>query len=970
MQALTIMSSPACCRIRFFTPIFEILHFAPIEMNRYPLLPLLVTCLVIQLLFVVQASAQLCSGSLGDPVVNITFGAGANPGPPLASGLTTMSYITEDCPGDGYYSIRNHSTACFENSWFSVQRDHTGDRNGYFMLVNASFDPSDFYLVRIDGLCTNTMYEFASWILNILKNQDGIQPNLTFQIEKLDGTVLQTYKTGNIASGLSPEWRQYGFFFRTTADASSVIVRIRNNAPGGYGNDLCIDDITFRPCGPVVTAAIPGVPGDSISVCEGNTLPIDLAGDAGTGYASPSYQWQLNRNDGAGFQDIPSGTTKILRVLPTTAGRYTYRLAVAEAGNLGVPTCRVNSSELDIYVRSYPQITFSPQPTACESSTAIISADVKYYSPTGFTSTWTAPRNSSPGQTSIETDEVNQTSISRYSVSPALRTDSGFYILRVSNLYGCTTLDSIKLSILEKPRADFNIASPPCADRQIQFTGLATVGSPNTVTSYQWDFGNGTNSALQDPMSYFAISGTYNVLLIAAASNGCFSDSVRKSVLVHPSPLADFKMPEVCLADAYADFTNLSASNETTPGLLSYSWDFGDRASGSNSSTAANPRHSYGAVGLYNVSLTATSEYGCKADTIKVFTINGSVPKSTFSLRSGGLLCSRDSVIVINQSTVDFGSITRLEIFWDYDRDPTVKTVDEDPIPGTSYGHVYTTTPLNGSTYRVRYVVYSGISCVNESEQTIVVKKSPDVTFAAVPAVCEDAAPFQLVQATESSGIDGTSVFSGNGVNGSGMFTPSERTIGDNWITYSYTSTDGCTSSIGQLVRINPLPIIDAGPDRTILKGGQIQLNATATGNSLRFNWSPAASIIDPGVLQPTVRPVSDIMYTVDVLSSDNCKATDNVLVKVVEFIAVPNAFTPNGDGKNDYWQIPYLESLPQFDVRVYNRYGQQVYHSANGIVSWDGTVGGRPQASGTYVYVFDRKQFGGISRGTILLIR
>ena len=93
-------------------------------------------------------------------------------------------------------------------------------------------------------------------------------------------------------------------------------------------------------------------------------------------------------------------------------------------------------------------------------------------------------------------------------------------------------------------------------------------------------------------------------------------------------------------------------------------------------------------------------------------------------------------------------------------------------------------------------------------------------------------------------------------------------------------------------------------------------------------------------------------------------------MVKVVEKIANTNAFTPNGDGKNDTWRIPYIESYPGFVVQVYNRYGQLVYRSTNGVVNWDGTLAGKPQDAGTYVYVFDRKQFGGVARGTIMLIR
>src|SRR5687768_8471678 len=86
---------------------------------------------------------QLCQGSLGDPIVNITFGTGANPGPALAGAATNYSYANIDCPNDGQYAVRNSTTNCY-NSWHSLQSDHTGDPNGYFMLVNASVQPSAF----------------------------------------------------------------------------------------------------------------------------------------------------------------------------------------------------------------------------------------------------------------------------------------------------------------------------------------------------------------------------------------------------------------------------------------------------------------------------------------------------------------------------------------------------------------------------------------------------------------------------------------------------------------------------------------------------------------------------------------------------------------------------------------------------------------------------------------------------------
>lgn len=160
--------------------------------------------------------AQLCQGSLGDPIVNITFGSGSNPGPSLAAAATGYQYVSNDCPQDGFYTVTNSTTACFSDSWYSINSDHTGNSAGYFMLVNASIQPSDFYLETVRGLCGNTTYEFAAWIMNVIKTQscsgNTIKPNLTFTIESVTGAVLKSFNTNDISPQQVPTWVQYGFF--------------------------------------------------------------------------------------------------------------------------------------------------------------------------------------------------------------------------------------------------------------------------------------------------------------------------------------------------------------------------------------------------------------------------------------------------------------------------------------------------------------------------------------------------------------------------------------------------------------------------------------------------------------------------------------------------------------------------------------------------------------------------------------
>jgi hypothetical protein len=281
--------------------------------------------------------SQLCTGSLGDPVVHISFGGGGTQGNPAPSVSSAYSFLSADCPNDGSYTIRNSTSSCFGNTWHSVSEDHTpGDVNGYMMVVNASFTPGDFYLDTVRGLCANTTYEFAAWVMNILRISacgGGIDPNLTFNIETVTGTVLATYNSGSITETPSPLWKQYGIFFTTTANSTSVVLRITNNAPGGCGNDILLDDITFRPCGPEVNASL-SITGDTTAeLCQGDAASFLLQSASSAGYNNPVYQWQVSINNGL-FTDIPGATGQQYLRNPTDSGIYRYRLSMSESVNM------------------------------------------------------------------------------------------------------------------------------------------------------------------------------------------------------------------------------------------------------------------------------------------------------------------------------------------------------------------------------------------------------------------------------------------------------------------------------------------------------------------------------------------------------------------------------------------------------------------------------------------------------------
>ncbi|MCU0389043.1 MAG: gliding motility-associated C-terminal domain-containing protein [Chitinophagaceae bacterium] len=314
------------------------------------------------------SEAQLCNGSLGDPVVKIDFGTPSNPQPiPPLSGYLFQAF---SCPDDGYYTIASSSPSCFNNSWHVLNTDHSG--NGLFLIVNANFTPGDFFLQRITGLCPGTTYEFAAWLMNLIR-YIAIKPNLLFNIETTTGTVLQSYNTGDIPETTTPQWNQYGFYFTTPPGISEVVLRIRNNAPGGIGNDVAIDDITFRPCGPQMQAIISGN-GDSASGCEGNIIPFPMEANITQGFNNPSFQWQSSRDTGKTWQDITGAVQLTYTATPSLAGSNLYRIAAAESGNLNQPNCRIASEPISIFLRPLPEADAGPDRSIFPGDTITIQA--------------------------------------------------------------------------------------------------------------------------------------------------------------------------------------------------------------------------------------------------------------------------------------------------------------------------------------------------------------------------------------------------------------------------------------------------------------------------------------------------------------------------------------------------------------------------------------------------------------------
>ncbi|MFN8250143.1 MAG: PKD domain-containing protein, partial [Ferruginibacter sp.] len=388
----------------------------------------------------------------------------------------------------------------------------------------------------------------------------------------------------------------------------------------------------------------------------------------------------------------------------------------------------------------------------------------------------------------------------------------------IKTVNGCVS-DTMQKTVIVNPlpTADFTYTNPSCQNRTISFTD-ASAPNVGSLTTWAWDFndpasGTANTSSLQNPQHSFSSTGVYNVKLIVTNSKGCVNPVFSRQVTIEARPAAGYIVPEVCLNDTYAQFTDTSYI--AAGSITAWQWNFGDANStvaNPNTSTLQNPPHSYTAVGSYTVQLIVTSNAGCKDTLSHTLFVNGSFPVANFTVNNAGSLCANDSVRIVNTSTVFPGVITKTEVYWDNVGQPAVFETDNEPATNEVYSHLYPNfqSPLT-KTYTIRFRAYSGGVCVNDKYQTITINAAPKVQFNSIPDTCLNIAPFQLTQASEVGAVPGTFAFTGPGVSATGIFDPSLVGPGIYTIHYTFTSNTGCRDSATRQIRVLEPPVANFG---------------------------------------------------------------------------------------------------------------------------------------------------------------
>lgn len=346
-------------------------------MNIKTYLPIIIFCF-----FYSKTFAQLCEGNLGDPLVEIDFGSGSGRGDALGTDITAFTYSNSGELDEGEYTIASTTSGLKGTAWH-VTSDHTGDTNGYMMVINSAVLANEgvFYTKSVTGLCSNTTYEFSAWLINIMNPSTGTDeyhPDVTFRISDTSGNILGSYNTGDIAQTTSGSWLQYGFYF-TLENDNEVIITILNSAPSAHpGNDIALDDIAFRPCGPTITNSINDELGSSITLCEDEISNYTFQAEVSSGYLDPQFQWQYSDDLGLNWSDIGGETTQSYVFTDTSnPGEFQYRITVANGINIASESCRIASEIFNVTILETPEaLTGSSEQEFCTTQQATV-ADIE-----------------------------------------------------------------------------------------------------------------------------------------------------------------------------------------------------------------------------------------------------------------------------------------------------------------------------------------------------------------------------------------------------------------------------------------------------------------------------------------------------------------------------------------------------------------------------------------------------------------
>jgi len=197
----------------------------------------------------------------------------------------------------------------------------------------------------------------------------------------------------------------------------------------------------------------------------------------------------------------------------------------------------------------------------------------------------------------------------------------GFHTVRhiVMSSYGCSDTIFQNITVYALPEALFTVDAV-CEDATTTFANNSVITpiDGDVISNYNWSFGEGNTSTLENPTHAYGSENVYNAELVITTNYGC-KDSVTHPVSVYPLPAPDFTPTSVCLEDR-SNFMDIStvSNDHTTNSVVQWSWDFGD----GTTSTQQNPFNDYATEGTFSANLAVVTNHGCTQNITKIVTVH------------------------------------------------------------------------------------------------------------------------------------------------------------------------------------------------------------------------------------------------------------------------------------------------------------------------------------------------------------
>ena len=329
-----------------------------------------------------------------------------------------------------------------------------------------------------------------------------------------------------------------------------------------------------------------------------------------------------------------------------------------------------------------------------------------------------------------------------------------------------------------------------CLNTTANFMDTSYVLGIGSITSWNWDLGDGTTSTTTNPSHTYANPGTYDVTLEIEDQNGC-ATTLTKQVVVHPLPVASFTMNNACNGQATTFTSTATAGSGTIAQTL---WDV--QSDGTIDYTTTNGSHVYPAEGTFNVTQIVVTDQGCRDTLTQAITVYP-LPVAAFSFVNN---CDNEAVTFTSTSAVSSGTIN--QTLWDVQNDGTI---DYTTANGS---HVYP----NDGTFNVTHIAVTDQGCRDTITQAITVYPLPVADFSFVNNCDNEAVTFTSTSTVSSGTInqtlwdvrnDGTIDYTT--ANGSHVY-PTDGTFN---VTHIAVTDQGCRDTVTQAITVYPLPVAD-----------------------------------------------------------------------------------------------------------------------------------------------------------------